>query len=81
MIQSKIIHVTMFLTKRNALAFIQMGTDEKKFSQIRNASGTLCVQVRRVKKFYRLSWTACANVLFDLLKVVKIPTKFLTCSK
>ena len=51
MIQSKIIHVTMFLTKRNVLAFIQMGTDEKKFSQIRNASGNVCVQVRRAKKF------------------------------
>ena len=52
MIQSKIIHVTMFLTKRNTntfdvLIFIQIRTDENKFGQIRNTSGNGCVQVRR----------------------------------
>ena len=44
MIQSKIIHVTMFLTKKNintfdVITFIQMPPDEEKFRQIRNISG------------------------------------------
>ena len=44
MIQSKIIHVTVFLTKRNintfdVLIFTQMRADENKFWQIRNTSG------------------------------------------
>ena len=52
MIQSKMIHVTRFLTKRNintfdVLTFIQMRTDENKIWHIRNASGNGCVQVRR----------------------------------
>ena len=52
MIQSKIINVTMLLTKRNinifdVLIFIQMSTDQNKFWQIRNTSGNGCVQVRR----------------------------------
>ena len=44
MIHSKIIHVTIFLTKRNmnvfyVLIFIQMRTDENKFWHIRSTSG------------------------------------------
>ena len=44
MIQSKIIHVTLFLTKRNintfdVLIFIQMRADKNKFWQIKNTSG------------------------------------------
>ena len=44
MIQSKIIHVTVFLTKRNintfdVLIFIQMRADKNKFWQIKNTSG------------------------------------------
>ena len=51
-IESKIIHVTIFLTKGNIntfdlLTFIQMRADENKFWQIRNTSGSGCVQVRR----------------------------------
>ena len=46
MIQSKVIHV--FNEKKYVLTFIQMRTYENKFWQLRNASGNVCTQVRRV---------------------------------
>ena len=52
MIYSKVIHVTIFLTKRNIntfdfLIFIQICTDENKFWQLRKTSRNGCVHVRR----------------------------------
>ena len=63
----------VFNEKKYVLTFIQMRTYENKFWQIRNASGNGCVQVRRVKKILQI-------VMNSVCKVIKITSKFLTCS-